>query len=198
MRTLSTNSPGCAVLLAVGQEEVFERHGAAFAALAQHQLGAERDQRGGHVADRGAVGDIAADRARVADLQAADAADQLAQIGMEAGERVLRLGIAHARADREAVRRLLDPPQIGDVADEDDRCRDPGGPWSPRARHRWPRRRSAPRDARSAAPPARPTSAARTSPALPGRARSCEAELRSRRSSVGPGGLASPASRIGP
>ena len=81
------------------QEEVFERHRAALAALAQHQLGAERDQRRRHVADRRAVGDIAADRAGVADLEAADAADQLAQIGVEAGERVLRLGIAHARAD---------------------------------------------------------------------------------------------------
>ena len=90
--------------------------------LPQHQLGAERDQGGRHVADRRAVGDIAADRAGVADLDAADPADQLAQIGVEAGQRLLGLGIADARAERERVRALLDPPQIGDVADEDDRA----------------------------------------------------------------------------
>ena len=164
--------------------------------LPQHQLGAQRDQSGRHVADRGAVGDIAADRARVADLEAADAADQLAEIRVEAGERFLRLGIAHGRADREAVRALLDPPQIGDVADEDGRAEilealghpkpDIGGPGDdPRLGMRDEQRQLG-RGPRRVAGPARK------------RARSRAARATISLSSLGPGGLASPASRIGP
>ena len=108
MRTLSTNSPGAAILLAVAQEEILERDGAALASAAEREPGAERDEGGRHVADRRAVGDIAADRAGVADLDAADPADKLAEIGMEAGERLARVGIADRRAERERVRALFD------------------------------------------------------------------------------------------
>ena len=89
---------------------------------AQRQLGAERDQGRRHVADRRAVGDIAADRAGVADLDAADPPDQLAEIGVQAGQRLAGVGIADRRAERERVRAFLDPLQIGDVADEDGRA----------------------------------------------------------------------------
>ena len=122
MRTLSTNSPGREILLAVAQEEILERDGAALRSAAERELGAERDQGGRHVADRRAVGDIAADRAGVADLDAADPPDQLAEIGVQAGQRLAGVGIADGGAERERVRALLDPPQIGDVADEDGRA----------------------------------------------------------------------------
>ena len=88
----------------------------------ERELGAERDEGGRHVADRRAVGDIAADRAGVADLDAADPADQLAEIRMQPGQRLAGVGIADGRAERERVRALLDLPQIGDVADEDGRA----------------------------------------------------------------------------
>ena len=63
---------GPAVLLAVGDEEVLERQAAdARSPRRSMQRGAERDQRRVGVADRRAVGDVAADRAGVADLHRA-------------------------------------------------------------------------------------------------------------------------------
>ena len=113
---------GREILLAVAQEEILEREGAALGSAPERELGAQRDQRRRHVADRRAVGDIAADRAGVADLDSADAADELAEIRMQAGQRLAGLGVADGRPERERLRALLDLPQIGDVADEDGRA----------------------------------------------------------------------------
>ena len=64
---------GRPILFAVGDEEVLERDLAALAPAPEHDAGAERDQQRRRLADRRAVGDVAADRARVANLPAADA-----------------------------------------------------------------------------------------------------------------------------
>ena len=66
-----------AVLLAVGDEEILKRDGAPFRALAQGHRRTERNQRRRRVPDRRAVGDVAADRAHVAHLLAADAGDEI-------------------------------------------------------------------------------------------------------------------------
>ena len=68
--TMRTNSPGCAILLAVVDEEVLERHRARLVAALQSERRAERDQRRRQVADRRAIGDVAADRAGRAHLLA--------------------------------------------------------------------------------------------------------------------------------
>ena len=65
------------VLLAVVDEEVLERHGPRRIEPAQVQCRAERDQGGHRIADRGAVGDVAAERPHGADLLAAETAEQL-------------------------------------------------------------------------------------------------------------------------
>ena len=56
------------VLLAVVDEEVLERHRPRRLAPAQVQCRTERDQSGRRIADRGAVGDVAAERPHRADL----------------------------------------------------------------------------------------------------------------------------------
>ena len=83
-----------AVLLAVGEEEILQRDLPPLGPAPQRQPRVERDQRRRQVADRRAVGDVAADRAGVADLDGGEAAHQLAEIGMEPGER--RGGVAMA------------------------------------------------------------------------------------------------------
>jgi hypothetical protein len=95
---------GRSILLAVAQEEVLEREGAALGSAPERQLGAERDQGRRHVADRRAVGDVAADRAGIADLDPADAADQLAEIRVKAGQRFAGFGVTDRRAERERLR----------------------------------------------------------------------------------------------
>jgi hypothetical protein len=111
---------GRAILSAVGDEEILERERPPLRTAPQNELGPERDQGRRHVADRRPIGDIAADRAGVADLDAADPAHQLAQIGMKARQRLARVGIADRGAERERLVRLLDRLQLGDVTDEDD------------------------------------------------------------------------------
>ena len=99
--TLSTNSPWLPVLLAVGDEEILERHLAPLVAVPQDDRRAERDQRRRRVADRRAIGDVAADRARVADLLAGDAVPELAQLREAPDDRAVRLGVGDARAERQ-------------------------------------------------------------------------------------------------
>ena len=79
-------------------------------AAAQHQRGAERDQRRRHVADRRAVGDVAADRARVADLHASRGGGSARRgRGCRPRRARLRVGIAsRPRRSRARRRRLLD------------------------------------------------------------------------------------------
>ena len=123
---------------------------------------------------------------------AADAADQLAEIGVEAGERLARLGIADAGAERERRPALSSIRlQIGDVADEDDRCRGRDAAWSPTGRHRWRRRRSASRDARAGGRPARRRLRRESAvPSAAARARAAPRRCRCRRSAAGGIGLA--------
>src|SRR5215475_4163641 len=59
---------GPAVLLAVIEEEILQRDLAPLAAPAQHQAGTESDQRRRAVADRGAIGDVAAHGPAITDL----------------------------------------------------------------------------------------------------------------------------------
>ena len=107
--------------LAVVEVEVLELQVAVRATLAQHHLGAERDQRGHGIADRRAVRDIAADRAGIPDLHRAEAADQLAEIGPARSESVHRVGVGDRRADLEMGVRHLEPRQLLDLADVNQR-----------------------------------------------------------------------------
>ena len=76
-----------AVLLAVVDEELLDRHGADALALAQLQGRAERDQCRRRVADRRAVGDVADDRAARPHLLGAEAAEEFAEIGIDASRK---------------------------------------------------------------------------------------------------------------
>ena len=82
---------------------------------------AERDQRRRAVADRRAVGDVAADRADVAHLLAAEPAQQLADVRIERRERCLRVGIGDAGADLQRRAGIDDPLQLAHPADVDHR-----------------------------------------------------------------------------
>ena len=109
MSIFSTNSPGCAVLLAVVEEEVLERRGVARAIARRWQGRAQRDQRRRRVADRRAVGDVAADGAGVADLDRAEAPDHLAHVRIVRSRVTRRVGVAGAGADLEARARSPRP-----------------------------------------------------------------------------------------
>ncbi len=67
-----------AVLLAVLDEEALQRQLAPLVAAPEHDPGTGRDQGRGAVADRRAVGDVAADGAYVPDLLATEPAEELA------------------------------------------------------------------------------------------------------------------------
>lgn len=92
-----------AILLAIGDEIVFEADGAPLRAFAQGQLRIERDQRRGRIADRRAVGDVAADRAHVAHLLAADALDERTERRHMVHQRLQRFRIGDAGADGDRV-----------------------------------------------------------------------------------------------
>ena len=72
-------------------------------AAAQIERGAKGDQGGRHVADRGAIGDIAADRAGGTNLFRAKTAEQFAQIGIEACELRLGIGVGGTGTDGERL-----------------------------------------------------------------------------------------------
>src|SRR5262249_2141548 len=61
----------------------------------QAQPGIERDQGGWHVADRRAVGDIAADRAEIPDLDRAETVDQRSQLWMKLDQVNTRVRVGH-------------------------------------------------------------------------------------------------------
>ena len=60
------------ILLAIGQKEILQGDGAGFARATQFEHRTERDQRGSQIADRRTIGNVAADRARAADLGRAE------------------------------------------------------------------------------------------------------------------------------
>src|SRR5690606_10785160 len=83
---------GCAVLLAVGDEELLERDLAPRLALAERDAGPEGDQRRRRVADGRTVGDVAADGTGIAHLPAADPQPVVAQMRKGLGQRRFEVG----------------------------------------------------------------------------------------------------------
>ncbi len=88
--------------------------------LTQLERGAERNQHRRQVADRRAVGDIAADRAAGAHLDRAEAAQHFGEIGIDRAEDRHGARQRYDRPERKAVGRLFDLRQLGDAADMDD------------------------------------------------------------------------------
>ncbi len=115
----STNSPRHAVLLAIGQEEILEGHLATGVAMPQVQGGAESDHGGAAVADGRAVGDVAAQRRRRADLCRAVAAQHRAKGGELRVQCPFQLGDGCHGADVPARVRLGDAAQVGAVVEKD-------------------------------------------------------------------------------
>ena len=111
-----------AVLLAVFDEEILQRQFARLVAAPQPQGGAAGDQGRRRVADGGAVGDVAADGAHVAHLLRPDAADQLAEIGIERRDPLRRVAVGDAGPDHQRIAAILDPPQVAHPAGIDHRC----------------------------------------------------------------------------
>ncbi len=88
-----------AVLLAVGDEELFQRQPPFAIGAIQHQRRAERNQRRRHVADWRAVGDVATDGAGVSNLHRADPPHQFAERGIVPTQHLDRRRIGDRRAD---------------------------------------------------------------------------------------------------
>ena len=78
-----------------------------------------RDQGRRAVADRRAVGDVAADRAGIADLHRGEAPPHLAHVRVPAGQRRHGIAVADSRADRDPVVGLLDLLQLAHAAEID-------------------------------------------------------------------------------
>ena len=89
-----TNSPGLAVLLAVGDEELLQRQRAAASPLRSSTVAPSAISAGGEVADRRAVGDVAADRAGGAHLHGAEPAHEFAEVGIERRQGGMARGVA--------------------------------------------------------------------------------------------------------
>ena len=82
---------------------------------------AERHQRRGQVADRRAVGDVAADGPGVPHLLAAETPEQLLQCGNVADDEALGFGERDGGAKGDPVLMHLDLLQLRDTVEEDDR-----------------------------------------------------------------------------
>ena len=120
---------GRAVLATVGEEEVLQRQRPDAVAPAQLELAPERDEGRREVADRRAVGDVAADGARGPDLPAAEPAQELAEVGVDPGERRAGIGVGRRRADAQGVRPVLQPVEPGDAAEGDHLVDGRPSPW---------------------------------------------------------------------
>ena len=109
------------VLLTVVDEEVLERDVARRLRRAQAQPCAKCDQGGRHVADGGAVGNIAADSSRVADLLAGKAPQQFPEGWPARSQNLGGLRNAHAGAETDRLPVLADGRQAGDAAEMNQR-----------------------------------------------------------------------------
>src|SRR5262249_5205771 len=81
---------------------VLECHLADLRPALKAQPGAECDQGWRHVPDRRAVGDVAADRAEVADLYRADAVDEGGELRTEPHQVVARVRVGRSRPETQA------------------------------------------------------------------------------------------------
>ena len=86
----------------------------------QLHRGAERDQRRRRVADRRAVGDVAADGAGGAHLLRAEPAQQFAEIGVDGRQRLGGRFVGDGGADGDGVAVVGDAGQIAGTAEMDD------------------------------------------------------------------------------
>ena len=111
---------GGSILLAVAQKEILERQRPAGIAAAQMQGGTQGDQRRGRVADRRAVGDIAADGSHVAHLIRAEPAQQVCERRVQRRERRPQRRDRDPGPDPQPLALALDPLQIGDAGQEGD------------------------------------------------------------------------------
>ena len=98
--------------LAVGGEEVCQRHRALAPGRDQHDAGIEGQQHRGAVADRRSGDEIAAQRGPVADLAGGKDAQHLCDRGEFATERLLDIGQRGARADMPGLGRRSDAGQL--------------------------------------------------------------------------------------
>ena len=109
---------GLAVLAAIVEEEILQRQATAHRPPAQMQGRPHGDQGRRAIADGRAIGDIAADGGRVADLQAGIAAQHFGK-GRVQGEHGLQQGLnRHPRADPQGVALRVDALEIGQLAKE--------------------------------------------------------------------------------
>ncbi len=120
-RMRSTNSPGASVRLLIGGIEAVERNFPCVLALAQHECCAHHDQRRHGIADRRAVGDVAAEGAGIADRRRRETPVELRELRMARDQRFVGIGEIGRGADFETRFRLADFLQFGDVAGIDDR-----------------------------------------------------------------------------
>ena len=107
--------------LLIGEIEAVERNFACVLALAQHERCAHHDQRRHRIADRRAVGDVAAERAGIADRRRRETPVELRELRMARDQRFVGIGEIGRGADLEAGLGFADFLQFGDVAGIDDR-----------------------------------------------------------------------------
>ena len=90
---------GLAVLHAIVDEEILERHSPVRGHTRQFHIGRQRDQHRRQVADRRAVRDIATHGSARADLKRAEAAHHLGEVGAALGQRLQRRLMRHRRSN---------------------------------------------------------------------------------------------------
>ena len=96
---------GLAILFAIFNEKLFQRHCASVIAFSQHQFRIQRDERRRHIADWRSIGDITADRAGISDLNSPDTTYKFAKVRIGSRQRVHRIpcrklshpGVSHRR-----------------------------------------------------------------------------------------------------
>ncbi len=104
-------------VLPVAGVEVFERQFARAAHAAQLDAGAQRDQERHRVANRRAVGHVAAQRARIAHRQAGKAGGKALDVGPVLLQRGEGIGQRHGGADAQVAGTLFDAAQLGRLGD---------------------------------------------------------------------------------
>ncbi|MNY15805.1 hypothetical protein D3C86_1490370 [compost metagenome] len=113
------------VLFAVVDEIAFQRQAAVAGRRAQRERRAECDQGGGRVADGRTVGDIAADRAHIAHLLAAEPVKQPGKRWEMFCNGLEGLAVGDTGTERDTVLIHSDGLQIPEIVDEDDRVKRP-------------------------------------------------------------------------